>query len=145
MDSTFQSLEKITPETLLSFNNPVFFSLFIIIVILAVTIIYYRFVVVPLKIKFVEEKQALQIQQSEMMAMFSELSPDPVIRCDVSGKILMLKVKDVMHTKDKIPIVNTNTPMKDILVEMTTKRMGGVLVLEDYILKGVMEYLLTMS
>lgn len=89
MDSTFQSLEKIAPETLLNFDNPILLSLIIIVVILAIIIIYYKYVIIPLRIKFVEEKQAMQAQHSEMMALFSELSPDPVIRCDVSGKILL--------------------------------------------------------
>jgi len=89
LDSTFQSLEKTAPETLLSFENPIFLSLILIVVILSIIIIYYKFVIIPLKIKFVEEKQALQMQHSEMMALFTELSPDPVIRCDISGKILL--------------------------------------------------------
>lgn len=89
LDSTFHSLEKVPPETLLSFNNPVFLSLFLTILILSIILIYYRFVVVPLRIKFIEEKQALQMQHTEMMALFSELSPDPVIRCDISGRILL--------------------------------------------------------
>src|SRR5207247_10696890 len=36
----------------------------------------------------------------------------------------LLRVEDVMHTGDAIPRVRTDTPMKDVLFEMTRKRLG---------------------
>ncbi len=40
------------------------------------------------------------------------------------GKKLLTKVENLMHTGDEIPSVYTNTKMKDVLVEITSKRMG---------------------
>lgn len=39
------------------------------------------------------------------------------------GKKLM-RVEDVMHTGDEIPLVSPDTPMKEVLFEMTRKRLG---------------------
>lgn len=40
------------------------------------------------------------------------------------GKRLILKVEDIMHKGDRIPLVTENTLMKDTLLEMTSKRLG---------------------
>mgnify|MGYP001209446639 CR=1 FL=1 len=54
------------------------------------------------------------------------------------GKRLLLKVTDLMHRGNAIPLVKENTIMKDALLEMTSKRLGvtGV-VNKDKILVGV--------
>jgi arabinose-5-phosphate isomerase len=45
------------------------------------------------------------------------------------GKRLLLRVEDIMHKGDSIPLVREGTLMKDTLLEMTSKRLGvsGVL------------------
>ena len=40
------------------------------------------------------------------------------------GKKLLTKVENLMHTDGEIPSVYTNTKMKDVLIEITSKRMG---------------------
>ena len=40
------------------------------------------------------------------------------------GKKLLLKVKDLMHTGESMPIVNSTTILKEALLEMTNKRFG---------------------
>ena len=45
--------------------------------------------------------------------------------------IKMLQVKDIMHTKNKMPIVSTNANMKSILIEMTKKSFGHVGVINN--------------
>ena len=40
------------------------------------------------------------------------------------GKRLLLKVADIMHRGNAVPLVNKNTTMKDALLEMTSKRLG---------------------
>lgn len=47
------------------------------------------------------------------------------------GKKLLLRVSDLMHTGSEIPLVKTNTRMKDVLLEMTSKRFGITGVLND--------------
>ena len=42
----------------------------------------------------------------------------------------LLRVEDVMHTGDAVPRVNADTPMKDVLFEMTRKRLGLTTVVD---------------
>ena len=54
------------------------------------------------------------------------------------GKRLLLKVSDLMHTGDKNPVVNEDMLIKDALMEMTTKAMGALEVVDNEgILKGL--------
>lgn len=47
------------------------------------------------------------------------------------GKRLSLKIKEVMITGEKIPRVNTNTSIKDVIIEITSKRLGTTCVMDD--------------
>lgn len=40
------------------------------------------------------------------------------------GKRLLLRVEDVMHTGPEIPLVYEDTPMKEVIYEMTSKKLG---------------------
>ena len=40
------------------------------------------------------------------------------------GRRLLLRVSDIMHTGDAIPLVSTETTLKDTLLEMTVKGLG---------------------
>ena len=44
------------------------------------------------------------------------------------GRKLILKVADIMHTGDQIPMVSEETNMKDVILEMTSKRLGTTTV-----------------
>jgi arabinose-5-phosphate isomerase len=46
------------------------------------------------------------------------------------GKKLILKVADVMHTGDEIPVVAETTNMKEAILEMTSKRLGVTAVVD---------------
>ena len=47
------------------------------------------------------------------------------------GKRLSLKIKEVMITGEKIPRVNTETSIKDVIIEITSKRLGTTCVLDE--------------
>lgn len=49
----------------------------------------------------------------------------------VLGKKLLLKVEDLMHQGKEIPLVKEDTPMKEALLEMTTKRLGVTGVINE--------------
>jgi arabinose-5-phosphate isomerase len=40
------------------------------------------------------------------------------------GKRLLLRVEDLMHTGDDLPMVSQDTPVKEALFEITTKKLG---------------------
>jgi len=44
------------------------------------------------------------------------------------GRKLLLKVSDIMHTGDEIPVVSEETDMKQVILEMTSKRFGTTAV-----------------
>lgn len=45
--------------------------------------------------------------------------------------IILLSVNDIMFTGDKIPKVHVNTPLSDVILEITQKRFGGSCVIDD--------------
>ena len=47
------------------------------------------------------------------------------------GKRLSLKIKEVMITGESIPRVNTETSIKDVIIEITSKRLGTTCVLDE--------------
>jgi len=44
------------------------------------------------------------------------------------GRKLILRVADVMHTGDEVPVVKEDDLMKDVILEMTSKRFGATAV-----------------
>jgi arabinose-5-phosphate isomerase len=44
------------------------------------------------------------------------------------GRKLLLKVSDIMHTGGQIPVVSEQTGMKEVILEMTSKRLGTTAV-----------------
>ena len=55
------------------------------------------------------------------------------------GKAFM-RVKDLMHGADELPLVQTDLPMQDVLIEMTAKRFGCVGVVNS---EGVLQGIIT--
>jgi len=47
------------------------------------------------------------------------------------GKKLFVKVKDLMHTGDALPLVSKNTPMTKAVVEISSKRLGVTIVVNS--------------
>jgi arabinose-5-phosphate isomerase len=62
---------------------------------------------------------------------FAELHPGGKL-----GKRLA-KVRDLMHTGDEVPVVAPETPMTDVIYEMSSKKLGITTVQEDGRLRGV--------
>jgi arabinose-5-phosphate isomerase len=55
------------------------------------------------------------------------------------GRRLLLRVSDIMHTGEAIPLVTAETTLKDTLVEMTAKSLGmaGVIAADSGKLVGI--------
>jgi arabinose-5-phosphate isomerase len=47
------------------------------------------------------------------------------------GKRLLLKVKDIMHTANNIPVVTEDAGMKEVILEMTSKRFGATTIVNE--------------
>lgn len=54
------------------------------------------------------------------------------------GKKLFIKVKDLMHSGDRLPLVSIDAPMSKAVIEMSSKRLGHAIVLDkNKIIAGV--------
>lgn len=53
------------------------------------------------------------------------------------GRRLLLKVKDLMHSGNQVPMVSPDTSVRDALLEMTQKRLGMTAVSLDGRLEGI--------
>ena len=49
----------------------------------------------------------------------------------VLGKRLLLRVEDLMHRGDELPVVREDAPMKDALLEIVEKRLGATCVVDE--------------
>jgi arabinose-5-phosphate isomerase len=64
---------------------------------------------------------------------YSRLHPSGAL-----GKKLLLRVRDVMHTGKELPLVNVGTPMSEVLLVLTSKAMGAVIVTDSgTMLRGI--------
>ncbi len=52
------------------------------------------------------------------------------------GKRLYMRVEDIMHKSDK-PFVNPNADIKDVIMEISSKRLGTTAVIEDSLIIGI--------
>lgn len=84
MDNELESLL----DALFSLESPIYFSLFLTLAIFALIYIFLRYILFPLQKKHSSEKKDLELKNARLMALFTELDPDPVIRIDSEGKII---------------------------------------------------------
>lgn len=78
---------KLYVEILKSWSNPILLILFVAFVIIILLYFVNRYIIKPLEQKHKQEKQEIELKHSKMMALFTELDPDPVIRVDYDGKV----------------------------------------------------------
>ncbi|MHB9010985.1 MAG: sensor histidine kinase [Ignavibacteriaceae bacterium] len=78
-----------TPESLFSLNNPVIYSILLLVIILVIIFTFYSYVIKPMRVHFDKEKNDITRKHLELMAAFSELDPEPVFRFDGTGNIIM--------------------------------------------------------
>lgn len=75
-------------EIFTDLQNPIFVSIFILI-ILAITIFsIVKYFLVPIKISHKTEKELLEQKNLKLLALFAEVSPDPLLRLDLEGYII---------------------------------------------------------
>lgn len=73
---------------LFTFNNPLFLALIISIVVIVVSIFIFWKFIFPLQKRFIVESQRYLLEKAELMALFSEMDPDPLIRINSDGDII---------------------------------------------------------
>ncbi len=73
----------------LSPNNPILFSLLFVVLITVLVYFISKYIILPLNRKHQHEKHELELKNSRLMALFAELDPDPIIRIDIIGRVLL--------------------------------------------------------
>jgi len=69
---------------------------------------------------------ALLAKRNFSPEQFARLHPGGAL-----GRQLLLKLEEVMFTNDKIPLVTNSTPLRETILEMTSKRFGCTCVVDD--------------
>ncbi len=78
-----------TNDLFFSLNNPILYSGLLLIVTLAIVFIFYKYVISPMRHHFLKEKSDIEHQHTQLMAALAEYDPDPVLRFNSVGKIIM--------------------------------------------------------
>lgn len=69
-------------------ENPIFLSIFIIFIFILTVYAFVKYIIIPLKKGHLIERKKLEQQNLRNLALFSELSPDPLWRLDINGRII---------------------------------------------------------
>ena len=77
-------------KSLPSIYNPVYISILIFILITAIIYISYRYIYNPMLRKHRKEQKQFEITTAKILAMFSDLDPNPIMRINSFGIIISL-------------------------------------------------------
>ncbi|MDO8551023.1 MAG: histidine kinase [Ignavibacteria bacterium] len=91
-----------------SIYNPIYISLVVFLIILILIYISYKHIYNPLLKKHKKEQEQFETNTAKLLALFSELDPNPIIRIDTEGRIVNLNktaqriFNEIMINKSKI-------------------------------------------
>lgn len=75
-------------EQFFTFNNPFFLGIILTIILISVCTFIVLKVILPLHKESVEQSQRFLWEKAELMALFSQMDPDPLIRIDNNNRII---------------------------------------------------------
>ena len=99
-------------KSLPSIYNPIYISFLVFILITAVIYISYRYIYNPMLRKHRKEQKQFEITTAKILAMFSELDPNPIMRINSSGIIISLN----KSAKERFPNLEINKSTIDSVI-----------------------------
>lgn len=89
--------------TFIGISNPLLFALLFVSALALGFLYFFRHLLNPMQRKHQREKAALELKNAKLMALFSELNPDPLLRVNRSGEIIHTnKIANNLSDKDSI-------------------------------------------
>ena len=117
---------------LFDWGNPVYFSLFLTVTISIIIFFFFRYIILPLRRKYILEKKELELKNVKLMALFAELDPNPLIRINPDGIVI--------HLNDAAKNLERDTPL---LGEKIEKIIPSVNFSVDELIKREQSVVLT--
>jgi len=122
------NLEKYL-KFLFNLNNPIFYAIIFTVLIIFVFYIFEKHILFPKVKKYNTQLKEIELKNAKLMALFSELDPDPLIRIDINGIIILTNetAKEIINSpsllglsiKDIIPKIDFS--IEDIISKDQTK------------------------
>lgn len=100
-------------ELIFNVYNPVYLSAFILVVLILLLYISYRYIYNPLLRKHRKEKENLELQTAKLLVLFSELDPNPIMRINTSREIVGLN----RAAKEKFNNIKINVDKLDVILK----------------------------
>jgi len=87
-------------------DNPVYNSFLFILLVFVIFFVAVRYIFIPLQRKHKAEEEKLKIQNLQLMVLFADMDPDPVLRINETGKLIFINPAakrdgfDIYQSKD---------------------------------------------
>lgn len=123
-------------------NDPIYYAILFTVILFILIYIIFKNVIIPLQKKHYLETSELELKNAKLMALFAELDPDPVIRTDITGKIIYTNDSAKKLTNSStiegrsiaglIPVINI--PVMDYINEDRAKTFFWTLESKNYLI-----------
>ncbi len=102
-------------DILFNLNNPIYYSFLGALAFFSLIYLFYRYLLRPIQKSYSIQKKELELRNARLMALFTELDPDPVIRINSNGEIIHLNDAAAL-LGDKLSIKGGN--IREIIPEI---------------------------
>ncbi|MCH7826714.1 MAG: sensor histidine kinase [Bacteroidetes bacterium] len=111
---------------LFNLNNPIYFAIIFTVLIIFVFYIFQKYILFPKVRKHKIQLKEIELKNAKLMALFPELNPNPLIRIDINGIIIL--TNNAAKETIKIPSL-VGLSIKDIIPKIDFS-------IEDFIRKN---------
>lgn len=121
-----------------TFENPLFVALLVGVFVIGAIILVFIKIIFPLQRSFVTANQKYLLEKAELMALYAEMDPDPLVRIDEKGaiihtneasrKVFLGIEKQIRNINEILPNIMTRTNFGEIpTIEKVGDRIYSVI------------------